>query len=167
VFSWLANMDIDQRYERLMRTLTCDRDIRGRRLASHVNGLDWGTFFRIEHLDVGARREFEYLAAAIRRSTFEGAANDETEVNAWLRLCSESIGNRRTVMTSSGKVGLGTAETQPGDMVCLIMRLDVPFVLRHIDADLYILVGEAYIHEAMDGEILTDGNIEPKDIKLQ
>jgi hypothetical protein len=35
--------------------------------------------------DVGARREFEYLAAAVRRSTFEGAVSDETEVDAWLR----------------------------------------------------------------------------------
>lgn len=49
VFSWLATMDMDQKYEHLMRTLTCDRDIRGRRLAPQVNNLDWGTFFRIEH----------------------------------------------------------------------------------------------------------------------
>jgi hypothetical protein len=73
-----------------MRNLTCDRDIRGRRLMPHANGLDWGSFFRIEHLGVRARTEFEYLVAAVRRSTFEGAVDDETEVNAWLRLCAES-----------------------------------------------------------------------------
>jgi hypothetical protein len=81
VFTWLGSMDIDQKYERFIRTLTCDRDIRGRRLISHANGLDWGTFFRIEHLGVRTRMEFEYLVAAVRKSTFEGAVDDEAEVS--------------------------------------------------------------------------------------
>jgi hypothetical protein len=129
--------------------------------------MDWGTFFRIEHLGVGARTEFKYLVAAVRRSAFEGAVDDETEVTAWLRLCAESIENRRIVATSSGRVGLVPAETQPGDFLCLVMGLDVPFVLRQFDADLYILVGEAYINGAMDGEILVNGGIGTRDIMLQ
>jgi hypothetical protein len=165
VFGWLNSMDIDHKYEHLMRILTCDRDIRGRRLGSQVNNLDWGTFFRIEHLGVGARREFEYLAAAVRGGRFEGGVTDETEVNAWLRLCGESIANKRVVVTSSGRLGLVPAETQRGDRVCLIMGLDVPFVLRTSNFDSYILIGEAYIHGAMDGEILVNGNIRSEDIK--
>jgi hypothetical protein len=71
------------------------------------------------------------------------------------------------VITSSGRVGLVPAEIKPGDFVCLIMGLDVPFVLRQYNADLYILVGEAYINGAMDGEILANGGIETRDIMLQ
>jgi hypothetical protein len=70
-------------------------------------------------------------------------------------------------MTSSGRVGLVPAETQSGDFVCLIMGLNFPFVLRQFDADLYILVGEAYIDGAMDGEILANSGIETRDIMLQ
>jgi hypothetical protein len=103
VFTWLGFMDTDQKYERFMQALTRDRDIRGRRLISRANGLDWGTFFRIEHLGVGARTKLEYLAVAVRRSMFEGAVNGETELNAWLRLCGESVGNRRIVTTLSWK----------------------------------------------------------------
>lgn len=70
-------------------------------------------------------------------------------------------------MTSDGRVGLVPAETKSEDVVCLIMGLDVPFVLRQFDADLYIFIGEAYIHEAMDGEILANCGVEPQDISLQ
>lgn len=66
---------------------------------------------------MGARREFEYLAAVVRRSTFEGAVNDETEVDAWLRLLSESIGNKLIVMTVGGRVGLVPLETCMGQRV--------------------------------------------------
>ena len=152
VFEWLGNMEIDQKYERFMSALTCDRDIRSRRLPKRADGLDWGTYFRVSHLSVGVRTEFEYLALAVRRSTFEGTTNGQTELSAWLKLCAESIGGRRMIMTSEGRVGLVPAESRPLDVVCLL-GLDVPFILREIDADTYIMVGEAYIHGAMDGEI--------------
>lgn len=170
VFEWLGTMEIEQKYERFMSALTFDRDIRSRRLPKRADGLDWGTYFRVTHLSVGAKTEFEYLALAVRRSTFEGTTNGQTERNAWLKLCAESIGGRRIIMTSEGRIGLVPAETQPWDVVCLL-GLDVPFVLRKIDTDTYIVIGEAYIHGAMDGEIIsTRGTSYPpqsQDIKLQ
>ncbi|CZR54135.1 uncharacterized protein PAC_04018 [Phialocephala subalpina] len=165
LFTWLGTMDIDQKYECLMRTITYDRDIRGRRMGSRANGLDWAAFFRFEH-DFGARTEFEYLAAAVHRSNFEGAETDEA-VDAWLRLCSETVSNRRMVLTTNGKVGLVPAETQSWDVACLIMGLDVPFVLRKIGVDVYVLVGEAYFYGAMDGEVLAGANFEAQDILLK
>ena len=151
VFEWLVNMRIDQKYELLMRTLTRDRDIRGRRLMSNADGLDWGRFFRIEHLGVGVTTEFQYLARAIRQ--FQGPADDEEESVAWLRLCAEAIQNRRVVMTEGERIGLVPAETEPLDVLCIMDGLDVPLVLRKRDSGSYILIGEAYIHGAMDGEI--------------
>ncbi len=169
VFQWLGNMDIEKKYERFMSALTCDRDIRSRRLPKRADGLHWETYFRILHQSVGARTEFEYLALAVRRSTFEGTTNGQTELSAWLKLCAESIGGRKIVMTSEGRIGLVPAETQTWDVVCLF-GLDVPFILRKVDVDTYIVIGEAYIHGAMDGEIISAASrsAQPvQDIKLQ
>ena len=170
VFTWLGTMEIEQKYERFMSALTFDRDIRNRRLPKRSEGLDWGNFFRVNHLSVGARTEFEYLALAVRRSSFEGSTSGQTELNAWLKLCAESIGGRRMVLTTEGRIGLVPAETQQWDIVCLL-GLDVPFVLRKIDADMYIVIGEAYIHGAMDGEIVSAlgsaSSLQPQNIKLQ
>ena len=165
VFEWLGTMEVDQKYERFMSALTCDRDIRSRRLPKRAAGLDWGTYFRVSHLSVGVRTEFEYLALAVRRSTFEGTTNGQTELSAWLKLCAESIGGRRIIMTSGKRVGLVPAESQPWDVVCLL-GLDVPFILRKIDVDTYIMIGEAYIHGAMDGEIPSHTQ-HVQDIRLQ
>ena len=154
VFRWLGTMDIEQKYELFMSALTCDRDIRSRRLPKKADGLDWGTYFRISHQSVWARTEFEYLALAVRRITFEDTTIGQTELRAWLKLCAESIGGRKIVMTSEGRIGLVPAETQKWDVVCLL-GLDVPFILRKIDEDTYIVIGEAYIHGAMDGEIMS------------
>lgn len=170
VFEWLGTMEIEQKYERFMSALTFDRDIRSRRLPKRADGLDWGTYFRITHMSRKAKTEFEYLALAVRRSTFEGTKNGQTELNAWLRLCAESIGGRQIIMTSEGRIGLVPAETRPLDVVCLL-GLDVPFVLRKIDVDTYIVIGEAYIHGAMDGEIVSARGAshaaQVQDIKLQ
>lgn len=168
VFKWLANMEIDQKYERFMSALTCDRDIRSRRLPKRADGLDWATYFRVTHLSVGARTEFEHLALAVRGSTFQGTTNGQSELNDWLKLGAESSGGRRMIMTSQGRIGLVPAETEQWDVICLL-GLDVPFVLRKIGEDTYIVIGEAYIHGAMDGEIVSarDASYPPQDIKLQ
>ena len=141
-FEWLSTMEIEQKYKRFISALTCDRDIQNRRLPKRADGLDWGTLFRVAHLSVGVRTEFEYLALAVRRSSFEGINSGQTELNAWLKLCAQSTGGRRMVMTSEGRIGLAPAETQQWDVVCLL-GLGVPFVRRKIDADTYIVIGEA------------------------
>lgn len=47
------------------------------------------------------------------------------------------------------------------------MGLDVPFVILKPGHNSYAVVGEAYIHEAMDGEILAKVGLQPYDIDLQ
>lgn len=122
LFSWLGSMDVDQKYERLMRAIIFDRDVHGRRIATREAGLSWATFFRFEHFDVKIRTEFEYLAAAVHGSRSEGAVVEQEEVVAWLRLCSEAVTNRRLAITSTGRICLVPAETQPCDVVCIIVE---------------------------------------------
>ena len=152
-FLWLSNLRTHQKYERLMRTLTRDQDIQANRLDRGGQRLDWAKFFRIEHRGVGAVTEFQYLSKAIRQ--FQTLADDRAESGAWLRVFKQSIGNRRMILTAEERIGLVPAATRLGDKICIMDGLDVPLVLRPLDTAVrsYVLIGEAYIHGAMDGEI--------------
>ena len=119
---------------------------------SKANGVDWERFFRIEHTGVGAATEFQYLSRAIRQ--FQAPTDDNAEIIAWLRLYGELLGNRRVIMTERGRLGLVPAETRHSDVVCVMDGVDVPLVLRENDSGTYLLIGEAYIHGAMDREVL-------------
>jgi hypothetical protein len=50
--------------------------------------------------------------------------------------------------------GVGPAETQVGDIVCLLLRGRVPYILRPLENGNYHLIGECYLHDMMDGLIL-------------
>lgn len=59
-------------------------------------------------------------------------------------------------------VGLGPREMMPGDMVCILFGCSVPVILRPFRRDesggkkhLVKLIGEAYLHDHMEGEALT------------
>lgn len=62
--------------------------------------------------------------------------------------------NRCLLATAKGGFGLGPLITRPGDVCCVIFGADVPFVLRpSADASGYRLLGEAFVHGVMNGEI--------------
>lgn len=48
--------------------------------------------------------------------------------------------------------GLGPIMLEVGDIVCVLLGGNLPFVLRNRDNDEYCLVGESYVHGLMDGE---------------
>ncbi|MCJ1456892.1 hypothetical protein MMC28_007258 [Mycoblastus sanguinarius] len=63
---------------------------------------------------------------------------------------------RRMFRTVSGHLGLGPQAMQAGDTVCLISGAPIPFVIRKSPfskANRYTLVGEAYVHGIMHGEV--------------
>lgn len=49
-------------------------------------------------------------------------------------------------------MGLGPAETQNGDVICIILGSEVPFLLRLGDNGRYTFAGECYVHGFTDGE---------------
>jgi hypothetical protein len=68
----------------------------------------------------------------------------------------------KLAVSKKGYLCLVQANSEPGDMVCLILGAEVPFILRRLDGGdsdvaeegrCYTLVGERYIHSMMDGEI--------------
>ena len=48
-------------------------------------------------------------------------------------------------------MGLGPRLTKPGDLVCVLLGSQVPFILRAV-GDWYVLVGECYCHGVMGGK---------------
>ncbi|KAF2785869.1 HET-domain-containing protein [Melanomma pulvis-pyrius CBS 109.77] len=78
--------------------------------------------------------------------------------------------NQRFIRTESGKIGLASAVTQVGDMSCIFVGVSVPFVLKESPNERYKLVGECYIHNVMDGEMMAGldaGEFEEKIIVLE
>jgi hypothetical protein len=62
--------------------------------------------------------------------------------------------HRRLFITTQKWFGLGPENLQPNDEVWLLKHAKVPFILRPY-GDQYQLVGEAYVHGIMFGELVT------------
>jgi hypothetical protein len=68
-----------------------------------------------------------------------------------------SLLQRRMYVTKRGYLGLGPLGIRPGDGIWVVRGARVPFVLRRnatADGERLGIVGETYVHGAMDGEML-------------
>lgn len=77
------------------------------------------------------------------------------------------IGGRSLIITESGDLGLGPTSTQSGDIVAFIRNTRVPFIVRPAQNECYSIVGEAYIHGFMHGEILKDSPLKFQEIIVE
>lgn len=59
--------------------------------------------------------------------------------------------NRRAIVSREGLQGIGHANTRPGDVICVLLGVQVPFILRPIEQG-WSLVGECLVGGIMDGE---------------
>ena len=81
----------------------------------------------------------------------------------------QATANRRLFVTEEGHMGLGPRLTEPGDLVCVLLGSEVPFVLRAVD-DYFMLVGECYCQDVMEGEAvrgLDEGKVVLRDFVLR
>ena len=68
--------------------------------------------------------------------------------------------------TKGGRIGVGPRGTRQGDSIVILPDGTVPFILRQMEENVNIhrLVGEAYVHGLMWGEMAEDlrgpGNLE-------
>jgi hypothetical protein len=72
---------------------------------------------------------------------------------------------RKLFRTHRGYLGLTSSGTREGDIVCLFLGTDIPFILRkdaltEAGAHTYALVSECYIHGLMAGEGMAMGNVQ-------
>ena len=61
---------------------------------------------------------------------------------------------RRLVVTEEGRLGLGPVAAKRGDVMCVLLGCSVPMVLRPCGAEEYRIVGVAYVHGIMEGEVI-------------
>jgi hypothetical protein len=59
---------------------------------------------------------------------------------------------RKLFRTTRSDFGLGPRASREGDVCCVLLGSRVPIVLRNVNTH-YVLVGEAYLHGFMDGEV--------------
>ncbi|PVH76910.1 hypothetical protein DL98DRAFT_639610 [Cadophora sp. DSE1049] len=78
---------------------------------------------------------------------------DEGDAEQFMLDIQQSCQARSFVITEKGYVGLGPWISKPGDVYCLIPGSRVPFVLCQGGDVRFRLVGEAYLHGLMRGEV--------------
>ncbi|KAF2626522.1 HET-domain-containing protein [Macroventuria anomochaeta] len=71
----------------------------------------------------------------------------------------------RPFFSRTGYVGLCPKESQPGDVIAILMGVRVPYIIRPSAQRTWTLIGEAYVHSIMDGEFM-DTNPTIEDITL-
>jgi hypothetical protein len=83
------------------------------------------------------------------------------------------VGNRVLFTTANGYAGLGPQGLKKGDRICLILGATTPFIIRENEMaekvgdedivhgkEIFVLVGECYIHGLMGGEGMTMGEVQ-------
>ncbi|KAF9777331.1 hypothetical protein IL306_004462 [Fusarium sp. DS 682] len=66
--------------------------------------------------------------------------------------------HRRLFVTNEGYIGLAHPSVEPGDEVVLLSGGRMPFIIREESpqsSEYYYILGEAYVHGIMDGELLS------------
>lgn len=82
--------------------------------------------------------------------------------------CAQFQAGRKPFITSSGRLGFGPTNLQEGDQVCVLDYAEAPNVLRRSKEEnglKYQVLGQAYVHGMMYGEVETLG-IEEQEIIL-
>jgi hypothetical protein len=67
-----------------------------------------------------------------------------------------AVYNRKLFTTSNSYMGLGLDVVREGDLIAFFLGAQVPFFIRQVEPDVYILVSECYVHGIMDGEAMQD-----------
>lgn len=83
--------------------------------------------------------------------------DESTIADPWYSTTLLRLHTRRTFLTSTGYVGVGPLDTRVGDEVCVFIGGNAAYLVRPEKNELYSLVGEAYVHGVMYGELLKGG----------
>lgn len=73
----------------------------------------------------------------------------------------------RFCTTKEQRFGQVNKETKPGDLICVLLGAEVPYILRLNKTGNYKLIGECYLHGVMQGETLTDEKYKTEPIILE
>ncbi|KAH7119300.1 heterokaryon incompatibility protein-domain-containing protein [Dactylonectria macrodidyma] len=77
------------------------------------------------------------------------------------------VSNLRFCTTQEQRFGQVSKEAKPGDLICVLLGAEIPYILRAEKTGNYQLVGQCYLHGVMQGETLLDGKYETQPIILE
>ncbi|KAJ4169008.1 hypothetical protein NW754_010940 [Fusarium falciforme] len=85
------------------------------------------------------------------------SGHESTKIDTWYSRTLLRLHTRRAFLTSTGYVGVGPLDTRVGDEVCVFIGGNAAYLVRPEENELHSLVGEAYVHGVMYGELLKGG----------
>lgn len=132
----------------LWRTLVLDRNLIFSTPEQRANS---ETFRRFLVLSRGS----EYLPEDYMPSSHEQTRRIKY-TTPLLKALKKTLHHRQMFRSSAGHICIGPETVEAGDKLCILIGAEVPFILRS-HRDHYLLVGEAYVDGAMDGEVLAQG----------
>jgi hypothetical protein len=109
----------------------------------------------------GVSLEDDNVSHLRHKSCNASSRRDTTSTTLSRNQCLETL-KRAETMIAQQMIGytrkgyfltISQGKIEAGDVVCVLLGGSVPYILRPVD-DYYILIGEAYVHGIMDGEVL-------------
>ena len=100
-----------------------------------------------------ALKRYMQAVLALGESIPEEGNLDEDTIR-YTKVLQQISRRRRFFATSAGRIGLGPADTEVGDTICIIFYCPTPYILRNAKDGKFNLVGEAFVHGLMYGEAL-------------
>lgn len=88
------------------------------------------------------------------RVVIPGVEERDNEDNRWMSYFSRRTAERVFCMTEEGYCGLLPPRSSVGDYVAVVRGGRVPLVLRGVPGEPFKLLGEAYVHGLMNGEVV-------------
>ncbi|KAH7234846.1 heterokaryon incompatibility protein-domain-containing protein [Fusarium redolens] len=126
---------------------------------ARIGILDGTTYFTTVPYQGWGSQCAEGLEDLQQPNTAEGKETGEASSaeGSWYASALMRMHTRRAFLTSTGFVGVGPLVMQPGDEVCILLGGKIPYLLRPQSDETYTLVGEAYVHGVMHGELFKGG----------
>jgi hypothetical protein len=108
-------------------------------------------------LDQVAKRELHFEKDSFRTvQTNNLAPHEKIRLSVFESRMREVKAGRRLFPTEGGYLGMGSVSVELGGQVWVLRGGNVPFVLRSVGNGSYRMIGEAYVHGIMRGEVLRE-----------
>lgn len=148
------------RLEALWRTMVGDEGFGGGGI-SFPAGDEVGRYFEVymRFMALAGGTDDNVLAAFATGLQGMPTAQDMAACGIFSQLMGRKIMLRRLVVTELGYMGFGDINVQVGDSICVFLGSKTPYVVRDADEDGgKKLLGEAYLHGFMKGEVVESGS---------
>ena len=141
-------------HENLWRTFCCNRTD-----DKKIPPYDWSEYFSA--WVTWMTRPEEKMSKMNGRQAHEMSLRSTRFMNSFGVWCY----NRRFFRSNQGRFGWAPDQARPGDKLCILNGLAVPLILRAKDSGRFEIIGDAYVHGIMDGEVV-DMDLDELDIHI-